>query len=130
MVDFLTRKQRSKRMASVKGKWTTIETRVHNYLKSRKISHKMHPTMPGNPDIMLKDGNIVVFVDGCFWHGCTRCYKPPSSNVDYWTRKVERNKKNDKMCTKLLRSRGIRVVRLKECKMRSNFQYQMAKLLG
>ncbi|MBC8430952.1 MAG: hypothetical protein H8D96_03435 [Desulfobacterales bacterium] len=34
---------------------------------------------------------VALFVDGCFWHGCPRCYRPPSSNKDYWQEKFKKS---------------------------------------
>ena len=49
----------------------------------------------GRPDFVFDDERLAVFVDGCFWHGCPSCHRCPSSNRDYWIRKVGRNKSRD-----------------------------------
>ena len=115
-------------MSKVHGKWTGIEKQVHNNLKGRKIKHKMHPKMNGNPDVILKDNGVAIFIDGCFWHGCPRCYKKPKSNKTYWAKKIERNMRNDMACNRLLRRKGLKVVRLRECELRKNFRRQVDKL--
>jgi DNA mismatch endonuclease Vsr len=36
-----------------------------------------------------------IFVDGCFWHGCAKCYRRPSSNETYWDAKIVGNRERD-----------------------------------
>ncbi len=103
---------------------------VHNYLKGAKIKHVMYPKIPGNPDILLKRNNTVVYLDGCFWHGCPKCYSLPSSNVEYWKTKITRNKKNDAKNTRLLRRRGMKVLRLHECNIKKDFRGEISKIIA
>jgi len=58
---------------------------------------------------------LVVFVDGCFWHGHT-CLKPRDSlKSGFWKEKIERNKERDKLINKALRKNGWKTVRVWEC---------------
>src|SRR5262249_46138637 len=57
---------------------------------------------------------VVVFVDGCFWHGCPRCYRIPGSNSGYWSQKISRNRARDRRVTKELKSAGWKVLRIWE----------------
>ena len=75
--------------------------------------------LPGNPDFVFPKRRVVVFVDGCFWHGCRRCDRTPSSNVDYWTAKIERNRRRDRRVAAELRRGGWKVVRVWEHELRS-----------
>jgi len=113
-MDHLTKKQRSYLMSTIKGKWTKQERLVHNYLKGTKIKHRMHPHIIGNPDIILIDKKIAIFLDGCFWHGCARCYKRPTSNTKYWDQKFIMNKKKAKYASSVLRKDGWEVIRIWE----------------
>ena len=113
-MDNLSKKKRSYIMSQIRGKWTRQEIRLHNYLKGRKIRHEMHPKLAGNPDIILKDKKIAIFLDGCFWHGCQKCYQKPSSNVVYWKNKISTNKKNSRLANSRLRRDGWKVLRLWE----------------
>jgi DNA mismatch endonuclease, patch repair protein len=80
---------------------------------------QMHvPDLPGSPDFYFHVQGIAVFVDGCFWHGCPRCGHIPKTNRSYWHRKLARNKQRDAQITRILRSDGIRVLRLWECQLR------------
>ena len=57
---------------------------------------------------------LVVFVDGCFWHGCPWHYKTPKTGSEWWDAKVERNKTRDSKKTRNLRRLGWKVVRVWE----------------
>jgi DNA mismatch endonuclease, patch repair protein len=60
---------------------------------------------------------VALFVDGCFWHGCPRCYQAPKSSATFWQAKVERNMRRDLQVSRYLRSRGWKVIRVKECQL-------------
>ena len=109
MADNLTKSQRSNCMSKIRSKWTKQEVKFHNYLKGYKIKHVMHPRIPGNPDVFIKDANTAVFLHGCFWHKCPKCFKLPKSNLDYWIPKINKNVERDKKNVIRLRKAGVRV---------------------
>jgi len=39
--------------------------------------------LPGKPDFVFRAEKVVVFVDGCFWHGCPRHGRMPASRIEY-----------------------------------------------
>ena len=43
-------------------------------------------TFRSTPDLRL-----AIFVDICFWHGCSMCYSEPKTSVGLWLAKVRRN---------------------------------------
>jgi DNA mismatch endonuclease (patch repair protein) len=69
----------------------------------------------GHPDFVFYKSKVAIFVDGCFWHGCTKCYRRPASNWSYWDEKLIRNKSRDKLVNQELRRLGWRVIRIWEC---------------
>jgi len=66
------------------------------------------------PDIVMVSRRICIFVDGCFWHRCPKCYKEPKSNKDYWLPKIEKNVHRDKEQNKYLKKNGWVVIRVWE----------------
>lgn len=54
----------------------------------------------------------MVFVDGCFWHGCPECGRTPSSSA--WLEKIARNRKRDCDVTAELAGSGWTVIRVAE----------------
>src|SRR3990172_11269026 len=106
MVDVLTKKQRSYNMSRIKGKWTKQEKFLHNFLKGNKIKHTMHPNLPGKPDILIPDKNTVIFLDGCFWHKCPKCFKMPATREEFWKEKITRNVLKDRETGRILKKQG------------------------
>ena len=68
----------------------------------------------GNPDLVFPKRKLVIFVDGCFWHGCPECNKSPERSGEFWVSKIETNKKRDERVTSELRSQGWTVLRIPE----------------
>ncbi|HEY6328678.1 MAG TPA: very short patch repair endonuclease [Blastocatellia bacterium] len=72
--------------------------------------YRKHVSLPGKPDLLFPRVGLVVFVDGCFWHGCPRHFKAPKSNAKYWTEKISYNKARDRRNDRRLRRLGYSVV--------------------
>lgn len=68
----------------------------------------------GTPDFYFPKLHLAVFVDGCFWHGCPRCYRRPKSKTEYWDAKLARNKLRDKEVSCLLKRDNGAVIRVWE----------------
>lgn len=80
---------------------------------------RRHLPYPGHPDFCWPSYKVAVFVDGCFWHGCPRCYSTPKSNRAFWRAKVVANKLRDRRVSAQLRGSGWTVVRIWECRVHS-----------
>ena len=65
-------------------------------------------------DLVFRKHNLVVFIDGCFWHGCPWHYKTPKTRSEWWDAKTEKNRTRDKRKTKQLRKLGWKVIRIWE----------------
>lgn len=112
MTDKFPKGIRSKIMSSIRSSDTKPELILKKSL--RGLYFRYQPRIQGNPDFGLKNRKIVIFVDGCFWHKCPKCYRKPKSNVNYWTPKIKRNVERDKKNTLLLRKKGWKVLRFWE----------------
>jgi DNA mismatch endonuclease (patch repair protein) len=113
---------RSSNMRAIRstGNKTTEKKLVALLRGARLRGWSLHPkNVLGNPDLMIKDKHVAVFVDGCFWHGCPRCGHIPHVNKSYWTAKITQNKRRDATTSRALRRAGFRVIRLRECQLRS-----------
>lgn len=121
MTDWLSREQRSRNMASIRSKGNvTTEKTFLRLLRGAGISGwRRHLDLPGKPDFVFRAQQLAVFIDGCFWHGCPRCYRPPRDNRRYWTAKVLRNRSRDLLRTRELRSMGWQVIRVWEHSLKS-----------
>jgi DNA mismatch endonuclease (patch repair protein) len=116
-VDTLTPKQRSAAMAAVTGKNTGPELVVRKLLYGLGYRYRLHvKDLPGRPDIVFRKRRCVVFVNGCFWHGhdCPRG-SAPSSNVEFWERKIGKNRERDSRVQHELRKDGWRMLTVWQC---------------
>lgn len=67
------------------------------------------------PDFVFRRERVVVFVDGCFWHGCPRHATRPKQNRTFWDAKIAGNKARDARVSRCLRKAGWKVLRIWEC---------------
>ena len=120
-MDKLSKEQRSKLMASVKGSNTGLERKLRSSLWSVGIrGYRVNFKIRGTPDIYFPKSKLAVFVDGCFWHRCPECYTKPKTNVAYWEKKVKGNVKRDREVDSYLRRRGYKVIRIWEHEIRNS----------
>lgn len=70
MVDFMTTKQRSQAMGKIKGRNTKPEKQIRSCLHKQGFRFRIHcNNLPGNPDIVLKKYNAVIFK----WSNFRKC---------------------------------------------------------
>ena len=72
------------------------------------------PEAKTRADLVFARHKLVVFVDGCFWHGCPWHYKTPKTRSEWWDAKIDRNKMRDAKKTRKLRRLGWKVIRVWE----------------
>jgi len=102
-------------MKGNKGKDTKPEILLRSALHCLgKRFRKHYKKVPGSPDIAFVSSKLAVFVDGCFWHGCPKCYKEPKTNTEFWRKKVKKNHDRAKIVNKDLKRDGWRVWRVWE----------------
>ena len=116
-MDRITKEQRSRNMSAIRGKGNkTTEIELVGILRKEKISgwrrHKKGAY--GSPDFLFRSRRVVLLVDGCFWHGCKHHCIMPKSNMEYWSKKIERNKKHDREVNLYYRNKGWAVSRIWE----------------
>jgi DNA mismatch endonuclease, patch repair protein len=101
-------------MSLIRGKGNKeTEQALLSLLKRNKITGwRRHLPLPGKPDFAFPKQKVAVFVDGCFWHGCPKCYTRPKTNRAFWDRKREANMARDKRVTRQLRHEGWKVIRI------------------
>lgn len=121
MADVHTKTQRSYNMSRIRSTETKPEVIVRKYLFSRGLRYRKNDKRyPGKPDIVLPKYKTIVFVHGCFWHqheGC-RYAVMPSTNVDFWKKKLSANISRDISTKLLLESQGWNVITIWECELR------------
>ena len=126
-MDKLTKEQRHRCMSAIKSRNTKPEILVRKFLFSRGFRYRLnHPRLPGHPDLVLRKYRTVIFVNGCFWHGHEECrhYVLPKSNVDFWQRKIERNRARDIEEQHRLASLGWHCITVWECQLKPKVRQQ------
>ncbi len=119
MTDRVSQEQRSHMMAAVRGANTLPELFVRKQLFSAGFRYRLHAKeLAGKPDIVLPRFRIAVFVHGCFWHGhtCSRG-KRPTSNIEFWSTKIDGNVRRDRRNHGALKAAGWSVVVIWECRL-------------
>ncbi len=85
--------------------------------------------VPGRPDISYPGRRVAIFVHGCYWHHCPRCYPNlPKSNPAFWARKFELNHERDARKRRQLEERGWTVQEVWECDIRDRLAEVIAEI--
>ena len=107
--------KRSALMSRIRGSDTTPELLLRQRLWSDGLRYRLKYKVPaGRPDLVFPGARVVVFMDGCFWHGCPDHYVRPSSRSTFWAQKLAENVERDQRQTRELEAAGWRVIRIWE----------------
>lgn len=120
-MDIFSKSKRSDIMSKVSSKDTKPEILVRKYLFARGFRYRKNvKDLPGKPDVVLPKYKTIIFVHGCFWHGHEDCEaaKLPTSNIEYWTKKVTSNITRDSQNIQSLKEAGWNVVIIWECELK------------
>ncbi len=129
MVDVHTKKQRSYNMSQIKAKDTKPEIKLRKELFSSGVKgYRIHAKIIGKPDIIFSKQKVAVFIDGCFWHKCPRCYKEPQAHNKFWSEKIKTNKIRDRKINSQLKKEGWRVLRFWEHEIKNNLSSCVNKI--
>jgi DNA mismatch endonuclease (patch repair protein) len=114
----MTAKERSERMALVKGKNSKPEMRVRSLVHRLGFRFRLHVSgLPGKPDIVLPRHAKIILVHGCYWHrhGVCRPLSIPDTNPRFWREKFAGNLRRDRANLRQLRRLGWKVLVIWEC---------------
>ena len=138
MTDTMTPEQRHHCMAQIHSKGTKPEMKVRKWLWSHGYRYRLNvKSVPGKPDIVMRSYRTAIFVNGCFWHGHgvreahneklrikneellqdSSCCKIPTTNREFWVKKIQRNQVRDQENYRLLQENGWNVVVIWECQL-------------
>jgi DNA mismatch endonuclease (patch repair protein) len=114
MADIWGKQKRSEVMSLIRSRGNkATELRLIAIFREFGITGwRRNQALLGKPDFIFRRERVVVFVDGCFWHGCPKCYRRPGSNRKYWDAKIAANRKRDRYVSRELRGLGWQVVRI------------------
>ena len=138
-MDHLTPQQRHKNMAAIHSKGTKPEMIVRRWLWSHGYRYRLNvKSVPGKPDIVMRRFRTAIFVNGCFWHGhkcsltpgpspkgegrmdldSSECCKIPTTNREFWVRKIQRNMERDQENYRILQENGWHCIVVWECQLK------------
>ena len=117
MADNLSPELRSRVMARIRSVDTLPEMKVRRLVHGMGYRYRLHRRdLPGTPDLVFPGRRKIIFVHGCFWHqhGCRRGSRP-TSNQDFWNRKLDGNVLRDRANIAALERTGWSVLVIWEC---------------
>lgn len=104
-------------MSRQRSRDTTPEVKLRRALHARGLRFRLHVPIVGTRrtiDVALPRYRLAVFIDGCFWHGCSEHKTVPQANKAWWTEKIAKNRLRDRTTDALLENSGWRVLRVWE----------------
>lgn len=75
-----------------------------------RVDARPEPDLRVRGDLVFTRARVVVFIDGCFWHGCPDHFIPPKNNAEWWAEKINRNCERDRRSRAELAVRGWKVL--------------------
>ncbi len=109
-------------MQAIRSEKTNLEEKVSKELWCRGHRYRRNvKKLTGKPDFAIQKYKVVIFLDSCFWHGCTLHGRLPKSNTDYWENKIARNKQRDNEVTMYYISKGWNILRVWEHQLDADF---------
>ncbi len=118
MEPLLTDGTTSRRLARQRTRDTAPEIALRRMLHHRGLRYRINQPVPGMPrrraDLTFPTQQVVVFVDGCFWHNCPEHGTKPRRNQLWWAEKLRRNVERDRETDEHLAAAGWTVVRVWE----------------
>jgi len=122
MGDVLTPQQRKFCMSRIRGRDTKPEITLRVALWRFGLRYRLRSKLLGKPDLVFARHRTVLFIDGCFWHGCPRHMVNPKTNRSFWLRKIRQNIIRDLKVNRELRTHGWFVIRVWEHDIRGDKQ--------
>jgi len=123
---------RNYNMRQIKSKNTKPEAIVSQYLfrSGFRRYQRNDRELPGSPDFVINKYHVVVFVNGCFWHGhdC-KYFHWPKNNAAFWEKKITANKERDQRKNKELEESGWRVITVWECELKDKPEETLQQLV-
>ncbi|MGD0058781.1 MAG: very short patch repair endonuclease [Verrucomicrobiia bacterium] len=116
MPDIFTKRKRSDVMAAIRSSGNKhTELKLMSIMRANGITGwRRNQALPGRPDFIFASRRLAVFVDGCFWHGCSSHLQRPRQNALYWEDKIVKNQTRDRAVSRKLRRQGWSVIRIWE----------------
>lgn len=131
MADIVDQNTRSRMMAGIKSRNTAPELILRRGLHGLGFRFRLHvATLPGKPDIVFPSRKAVVFIHGCFWHGHScHLFRWPSSRMEFWRKKIVRNREKDAENEMALIAVGWRILTVWECAIKGRTRLSLDEMI-
>jgi len=104
----------------IHGTNTGPEVLLRKALWRLGFRYRLNVKLPGRPDLVFPKFGAVLFVDGCFWHGCPKHLVWPKNNAVFWKKKILGNRHRDSVVSHELKRAGWFVIRVWEHQIRQD----------
>ena len=118
----MTKEQRRQTMQSIRSQSNLENLFTKTLWKHGLRFRKNVKKLKGKPDIAIQKYKIVIFVDSCFWHACPLHFVRPKSNLEYWDKKINRNRERDKEINQYYLEKGWHLKRIWEHEIKTNLE--------
>ncbi len=131
MSDIVSPEVRKRMMAGIRGKDTKPEIILRKGLHRLGFRFRLNDRrLPGKPDIVFPRYRAVILVNGCFWHGHScHLFKWPSTNEEFWKKKINGNKELDTINISRLEEMGWRIGIVWECALKGKYKLQYEEVI-
>lgn len=130
-MDIWTKNKRSIVMSKIGPKNTKPEILLRKELFKKGLRFRVNDKkLPGKPDIILKKYNLIIMVNGCFWHYHKNCPEGriPNTNKLYWKEKLLNNVRRDTKNIKRLKKLGWKTMVFWECEIEKSMVKILTKI--
>jgi DNA mismatch endonuclease (patch repair protein) len=96
------------------GPELALRSAVHRLGLRYRVGVRPVPGLRRTGDLVFTRARVVVFLDGCFWHGCPDHHTVAKTNASFWAAKVRGNRERDVQTTRQMEEAGWCVIRVWE----------------
>lgn len=110
-------------MSKIRSTNTKPELMLRKFLFRKGMRYRInYKKLSGRPDIVFPRYKLIIFVNGCFWHGHENCKIAhlPKTNTDFWQNKINKNIERDNKNIQNNILLGWKVLVIWECKINKN----------
>jgi len=121
-------------MTAVRRSGTRAEAELHRVLDELGLKYEVNARpideLARTADVLFRAERVVVFVDGCFWHGCPIHGTQAKANAEFWRKKIEANQRRDLDTNRKLKERDWMVVRVWEHEVANEAASRIAEMVS
>jgi len=101
-------------MSRIRSKHTKPELEIMRILDSLGVRYVYQAEIFGRKvDFLIPDRRLVIEYRSCFFHGCPQHFRGVKGGMlgrEWWTRKIERNRRRDRELEEILAKNGYRLL--------------------